>query len=197
MTPTEVVPASLDELLELYDLHGAQRYGEDVTQRQHALQCAALARRDGASDELVAAALLHDVGHLVAPTHGPQWRDDVDDDRHEALGARTLAVVFGTGVAAPVALHVTAKRWRCAVEPAYRDTLSATSKATLVAQGGPLDAPARARFEAHPAFADAVTLRGWDDGAKEPGGEPGTLRDYEPLLVGLSRRRGVPDTPTS
>jgi [1-hydroxy-2-(trimethylamino)ethyl]phosphonate dioxygenase len=187
---TEVVPTSVEELLELYELHGALRYGEDVTQSQHALQCAALARRDVAIDELVAAALLHDVGHLVAGAHGPRWRDDVDDDHHEALGAKVLAVIFGTRVAAPVALHVTAKRWRCTVEPGYHDGLSSTSKATLVAQGGLLDEAGRTRFEAHPAFHDAVRLRAWDDGAKDPFAEPGTMHDYEHLLARLASRHG-------
>lgn len=194
MSPTGVAPTSVAALLELYDRLGASRYGEDVTQRQHALQCAELALSDGAGDELVAAALLHDVGHLVAGAHGPQWRDDVDDDRHEALGAQVLAVVLGTGVAAPVALHVTAKRWRCTVEPGYHDALSSTSRATLVAQGGPLDEVARARFEAHPGFEHAVALRTWDDRAKRPDAEPGTMGDYEPLLARLVRGHGsLPD----
>ncbi len=193
MSPTELVPTSVGELLELYSRHGSLHYGEDVTQSQHALQCAALARRDGASDELVAAALLHDVGHLVAGPHGPQWRDDIDDDRHEAIGAKVLAVVFGSEVAAPVALHVTAKRWRCAVEPGYHDALSSTSKATLVAQGGLLDVAGRTRFETHPAFHDAVALRTWDDGAKDPSAEPGAMHDYEPLLARLAGRRGPRD----
>jgi predicted HD phosphohydrolase len=189
VSPTEVGPTTVEGLLALYDLHGALRYGEDVTQVEHALQSAAHARRDGADDELVAAALLHDVGHLVAGPQGPAWRDDVDDDRHEALGAKVLAVVLGAEVAAPVALHVTAKRWRCAVDPNYLDALSTTSRATLVAQGGLLDDAARARFEAHPAFDRAVALRGWDDEAKDPDTALGTLHDFEPLLSGLARRR--------
>ena len=160
-----------------------------MTQLQHALQCAELASKDGADDELVAAALLHDVGHLVFGVHPPGWRDDVDDDAHEASGARVLAAVLGPKVAAPVALHVTAKRWRCTVEPAYLDALSATSRATLAAQGGPLDAASCARFEAHPAFDRAVALRGWDDGAKVPGRTPGDLVEYAPLLTRLAAAR--------
>jgi [1-hydroxy-2-(trimethylamino)ethyl]phosphonate dioxygenase len=193
VTATEVEPASVEWLLALYDLHGALHYGEDVTQVQHALQSAAHACRDGADDELVAAALLHDVGHLVAGPHGPQWRDDVDDDRHEALGARVLAVVFGPGVAAPVGLHVTAKRWRCTVEPDSLDALSSTSRATLVAQGGLLDDSACARFEAHPAFDSAVALRGWDDEAKDPDAVPGSLHDFGPLLRRLALRHAASD----
>jgi [1-hydroxy-2-(trimethylamino)ethyl]phosphonate dioxygenase len=184
-------PSSVEELLELYDRMGTQHYGEDVTQDQHALQCATLARRDGASDELVAAALLHDVGHFVAGPRRPGWRDDVDDDRHEALGAKVLTMVFGATVAAPVALHVTAKRWRCTVDPGYHDALSAASRASLLAQGGPLDPAALGRFEGHPAFGEAVALRGWDDEAKDPGGVPGAVRDYRPLLARLALRHGA------
>ena len=181
------VPTTVDELLELFDTRGGEHYGEDVSQLDHALQCAALARRDGADDQLVCAALLHDVGHLVVDrSAAPGWRDDVDDDHHEAVGAKVLAALFGPSVAAPVALHVTAKRWRCTVDPTYLDSLSATSKATLVAQGGPLDRAACDRFEAHPASAHAVALRAWDDEGKEPGVDAGALGDYEPLLRRLA-----------
>jgi [1-hydroxy-2-(trimethylamino)ethyl]phosphonate dioxygenase len=189
VSSTDVAPSTVEGILALYDRLGAQPYGEGVSQLSHALQCAALASRDGADDELVAAALLHDVGHLVFGVHPPGWRDDVDDDAHEARGARVLAAVLGPGVAAPVALHVTAKRWRCTVQPEYLEALSATSRATLTAQGGLLDAASRARFEAHPAFDRAVALRGWDDGAKVPGSMPGDLGDYAPLLVRLAAAR--------
>jgi predicted HD phosphohydrolase len=188
MSQSEVAPRSVDGILALYDLHGDLQYGEDVTQVQHALQSAAHARRGGADDELVASALLHDVGHLVAGPRTATWRNDVDDDRHEARGAKVLAVVLGAEVAAPVALHVTAKRWRCTVEPGYLDALSVTSRATLVAQGGLLDDAARARFEAHPAFDRALALRGWDDEAKDPDAVPGTVHDFASLLCRLARR---------
>jgi gamma-butyrobetaine dioxygenase len=179
----------VDELIELYELLGDEPYGEDVSQRAHALQCAAHARAANARDELVAAALLHDVGHfLVEPRH-EGWRDDVDDDHHEEVGARALARLFGPAVAAPVALHVCAKRWRCAVDPDYLGALSATSRATLVAQGGPMGAAGRARFEAHPGFANAVALREWDDLAKDPDRLTGAVRDFESLLRSLVRAR--------
>jgi len=184
MTTTAAHPRSVESILELFERRGHERYGEDVTQLQHALQCAELARAAGAHDALVAAALLHDVGHLAVGAHGATPRDDVDD-RHDAVGARILAAVFGPVVAAPVALHVTAKRWRCAVDARYRDQLSAASAASLVAQGGPLDAAARARFEAHPRFRDAVTLRGWDDGAKDPAAAVRSVRSFAPLLARL------------
>jgi gamma-butyrobetaine dioxygenase len=135
----------------------------------------------------VAAALLHDVGHLVAEARGTvRARLDRDDDHHERVGARVLAAVFGPAVAAPVALHVQAKRWRCAVEPAYLDALSPASTATLVAQGGPLDDGARRRFEAHPAHGAALALREWDDRAKVPDLDVPPLAAYRPLLDALA-----------
>jgi [1-hydroxy-2-(trimethylamino)ethyl]phosphonate dioxygenase len=179
---------SVASILALYELHGEKSYGEDVTQLAHALQCAELASTAGASDELVAAALLHDVGHLLVGDRPDGWRDDVDDDHHEAVGARVLASVFGPAVAAPVALHVTAKRWRCAVDPSYRGALSVASAATLIAQGGPLDDAACERFASHPSFRDAVRLREWDDAAKDPTAPSRALRGHEPLLARLAKR---------
>jgi len=178
----------IDDLLALFAELGDEPYGEDVSQRAHALQAAAHAEAAGAPDPLVAAALLHDVGHLLAGPRPTAWRDDVDDDRHEAIGARALGRLFGPAVSAPVALHVCAKRWRCAVDPAYLGALSATSRASLAAQGGPLDEAGRQRFEAHPAFREAVALRAFDDAAKVPGAPTKDLSAYEPVLRALARR---------
>ena len=186
---TGLGPVTVSSVLGLYERRGHEHYGEDVTQLQHALQCAEHAACACAADELVAAALLHDVGHLIADERSPEWRDDVDDDRHEAAGARIVASLLGPRAAAPVALHVTAKRWRCAVDPTYHAALSTASAASLVAQGGPLDAAACARFEAHRAFDDAVALRGWDDAAKDPAASVGSLGDFEPLLARLAAGR--------
>ena len=158
---------SVADIVALYDRFGGERYGEDVTQTAHACQCAALAQRDGAEDALVVAALLHDVGHLLhlSATGEDAHAADVDDD-HEALGARALAALFGPEVTGPIALHVTAKRYRCAVDPTYLSRLSAASVASLRLQGGPLDAAAADQFARHPAAAAALHLREWDDTGK-------------------------------
>jgi predicted HD phosphohydrolase len=155
----------VDEVLELFASSGDGRFGETVDQRRHALQTASLARSAGAPHQLVAAALLHDIGHLLS---------DVDvtpatqDDRHEAVGARWLAPRFGPGVSGPVALHVLAKRYRCAVDPTYYEALSPASIGSLRLQGGPLDAAGVARFSAHPGADHALLLRAWDEAAKDP-----------------------------
>jgi phosphonate degradation associated HDIG domain protein len=174
---------SVDDIYELFAARGSEAYGERVTSMEHALQCAHLARQSGASDELVIAALLHDLGHLVADAQGSARFDlAVDDDDHEAVGGRLLARLFGPAVAQPVALHVTAKRWRCTVQPDYHDALSDTSRATLKAQGGLLTEEECRRFEAHPGFAKALALRDWDDLAKEMDVDCPDLASYRPLL---------------
>ena len=170
----------------LYEAGGHRAYGERISITSHALQCAELARADGAGDTLVAAALLHDIGHLITDEQDDaDFHPDEDDDHHEAVGGRVLATVFGPAVARPVALHVQAKRWRCTVEPSYLDELSGLSTASLKAQGGLLDDEARRRFEAHPGFAEAVSLRGWDDRAKVVDLRVPPLDTYVELLESL------------
>ena len=183
-------PRTVDELFDLYEAFGDQSYGESITQIEHALQCAALARDAGASEALIVAALFHDVGHLAVDVQGiPGFDLARDADDHEARGARVLARLFGPPVAQPVALHVLAKRWRCTREPDYGDQLSSASRATLIAQGGLLSDEECERFEQHPGFEDAVALRTWDDWGKVEGREVGALRDWEPLARSLASTR--------
>ncbi|WP_425619313.1 phosphonate degradation HD-domain oxygenase [Anatilimnocola sp. NA78] len=155
-------------VLKLFQANGGSRYGgENVSQLEHALQAAYFAEADGAASPLIAAALLHDVGHLLhdLPADAP---DRGIDDRHEALGAHWLKERFGPDVCDPVQLHVDAKRYLCAVDAAYLQVLSGPSIQSLELQGGPMSAEEVARFEQRPHFQDAVRLRRWDDAAKVP-----------------------------
>jgi len=178
---------TVDEVLDLLTRHGGERYDEEVFQLAHAEQTAALAGAAGAPDALVAAALLHDVGHLLelAERQGP--RDRTTDQRHEARGAGWLAALFPPAVTAPVALHVRAKRYLCAVDPDYLGALSPGSVASLQRQGGPLRGAEVAAFEANPGWEDAVALRRWDDQAKVPDLEVPAAAGYRPLLESLVR----------
>lgn len=179
---------SVDELLDLYETWGPERYDEDVSQLDHALQTAALARAAGADDALVAAALLHDVGHLLELRAGGRADGQVVADLgHEGRGARYLGALLPAAVTGPIALHVAAKRYRCAVDPGYHGTLSAGSVRSLARQGGPMGPDEVARFEAHPAHEAAVALRGWDDGGKVDGLEVPALAAYRDLLTALAR----------
>ncbi len=180
-------PKNTSELFELYVECGNEPYGEAITQTEHGLQCAALARAEGSTDAMIAAALFHDVGHLVAGVqNGPDFKMDEYDDDHEAVGARVLAPLFGPSVAGPVSMHVTAKRWRCTTDPGYFDRLSEASKMTLKAQGGLLSDEECVRFEEHPGFPDALALRTWDDEGKIEGLVVGSLADYEGLVSSLA-----------
>jgi gamma-butyrobetaine dioxygenase len=177
----------VDDVVRLFDEHGAEHHGEVVDQRSIALQCAALARAEAAPDHLVAAALLHDIGHLVvAAGSGARVDLSVEDDRHEAAGARWVVPRFGPSVARPIALHVLAKRYRCTVDPTYAASLSPTSVATLRTQGGLLDGAAVTRFEALPGVVESLLLRGWDEAAKEPGRPTVGIDSFLPELERLA-----------
>lgn len=172
---------AIDEILELFRTRGAEPYGEDVSVADHCLQCAALARRDGAPDTLVAAALLHDIGHLVAPPD-----DGFGVHRHDVIGADFLAEHFPAAVTDPVRMHVEAKRYRVALDPDYHAQLSAASVHTLAHQGGPMSPREVKDFEANPHHRDAVRLRAWDDAGKVEGLDVPALETYREMLSALS-----------
>lgn len=158
---------SIEQIVRLYRTQGAARYGmEAINQEQHALQCALLAQEAGASPELVAAALLHDLGHLLAG-HLPEGAA-AKDDLHEYRCIPFLRGQFPEAVIEPIRMHVAAKRFLCAADPGYWAELSPASKRSLQLQGGIFSADEAAAFLAQPHAADAVDLRRWDDLAKSP-----------------------------
>jgi phosphonate degradation associated HDIG domain protein len=173
----------IEQILRMFRERGGSGYGgEAVTQREHALQAAHFARQTGASPALVAAALLHDIGHLLhdLPDDAP---DQGVDDRHEQLGAAWLRRWFGPETAEPVRLHVAAKRYLCAAEPAYFEHLSEPSLVSLRLQGGPMSADEVEQFRASPHFEAAVLLRRWDEAAKIPGIADAGVEQYVPDLL--------------
>jgi phosphonate degradation associated HDIG domain protein len=158
-----------DEVLRLFAKGGDSQYGgESVSQLEHGLQAALLAEQEGAPDELVVAALLHDIGHLLhdLPDDAP---DNGVDDLHENLGAAWIKGRFSTSVLEPVRLHVASKRYLCAVEPGYFEALSEPSRVSLQLQGGPMSAEECEAFREGEFFESAIRLRRWDDEAKIAG----------------------------
>lgn len=174
--------AVIDSIFSLISRFADENYGEDVTQLEHVLQCGELARRDGASDSLIAAALLHDIGQFLNDA-GLAAESLGVDARHEVSGAAFLAPNFEPEVIEPVRLHVAAKRYLCAVEPGYGDSLSSASVLSLSLQGGPMDPSEIAQFETGPFFHDAVRLRRYDDQGKRPDWVVPGLESYRPLLL--------------
>lgn len=177
--------SAIEAIFELYERNGARRYGEGVSQLDHALQCAQLAALDGARDSLVAAALLHDLGHLLEDEDAIAAGTDA---RHEVRGAAALRPLFGPDVVQPMALHVAAKRYLCATEAGYHDRLSEASRQSLRLQGGPLSARQARRFEGVAFFAEALRVRRYDEGGKIDGTAFKPLRDYGDLLGDLCAR---------
>jgi [1-hydroxy-2-(trimethylamino)ethyl]phosphonate dioxygenase len=156
----------LERIAELLTLRADGRYGlHDITQRQHALQSAWLAEQQNCPEPLIAASLLHDIGHMVHDLGADPAQSGIDD-RHEELGHAFLAPWFGPEVTEPVRLHVAAKRYLCATEDDYFGRLSKDSVLSLSLQGGPMSPADVAAFDALPGSAAAVRLRQFDELAK-------------------------------
>jgi phosphonate degradation associated HDIG domain protein len=177
----------VERILKTLETKGAAQYGrEPVSQLEHALQSAALAEAERASPGLVAAALLHDLGHLLY-THDRTGSGQDRDDRHEQVASGHLSRVFGAEVVQPIRLHVDAKRWLCANEAGYFEALSSASVRSLELQGGPFTPAQSTAFLERPFAADAIRLRRWDDLAKVPGAATRALADYRGMLQALAR----------
>ena len=179
----------IDQIVRLYRVPGAARYGmEAVNQDQHAQQCAALAEEAGAPPALVVAALLHDLGHLLCA--GLESDDDSPEDGlHEYRALPFLRGAYPDAVLQPIRLHVAAKRFLCFAEPGYWEALSPASRRSLELQGGPFDARAAAAFSADHHAADAIALRRWDDKAKDPARVTPGWNHYRRLLERVESRR--------
>ena len=172
----------LDHLERVFATRGNDLYGgEAVTQLEHALQAAELARSASAPPAEIVAALLHDVGHLLHAL-GDDCADRGIDDRHEQLGVRFLQKHLPPGVTEPIRLHVDAKRYLSGHDPAYLGTLSPASVQSLALQGGPMTAAEQRTFERDPHFAAAIALRRRDDEAKVPGLPTPRFTDFRPHL---------------
>ena len=160
---------SLADIDGLFRKHGHIEYsGEGVTQLEHALQAAQLAENEGASDELVTAAFLHDLGHMLNLQGDTPTARGIDD-QHQYFAIPFLRPLFTPAVIEAIRLHVDAKRALCAMEPEYYEGLSEDSKRSLTLQGGIFSKGEAGAFMAKPHAADAVRVRRWDDAAKSPG----------------------------
>jgi phosphonate degradation associated HDIG domain protein len=166
----------------LFETRGREQYGlSHVNQLEHALQAAWIAERAGDPPALVAAALLHDVGHLIHDLGEDAAAQGVDD-RHEEAGSQFLEQWFGPDVTEPVRLHVPAKRYLCGTEPDYFGRLSPDSVLSLKLQGGPMSADEAAEFRKLPGWEEAVRLRRYDEEAKVAGRETPPIAHFLPVV---------------
>lgn len=178
------IDQTVNEVMDLLGRSASSAYfGEPVTQLEHALQSAQLARDSGSLDDMVIAALLHDIGHLLE-AEGARKQEEVGVINHDDIGAEYLLERgFSPLVAELVRGHVDAKRYLTATNAGYARRLSEASAATLVLQGGPMNDAEVAAFQEDPLLADKLRLRSWDEQAKKVGWQVAPLESYRALLT--------------
>ena len=170
---------NLDKVFELYKKYGCNGYiGENITQLEHASQCAMLAEEfcfntNNTNDielknNLVIAAFLHDIGHLIVyeneslPTMGSYGVMD-----HETIGAEYLKENgFNNSICSLVKNHIKTKRYLITKNPDYYNKLSDASKKTFEFQGGKLEDKELLEFEMDSLFLLHLKIREFDDKAK-------------------------------
>jgi len=169
-------------VFDLYTKYGDNDYiGEEVTQLEHALQCAHQASIEFPDNlEIILGAFLHDIGHLLSIHDSNQGVEDklIDFDNkslnglglvnHENIGADFLEKMgFPKSVSSLGRNHVIAKRYLITKDGEYLNNLSDASKETFKLQGGVLSNIELSNFELdkeHPVF---IRMRHWDDMAKD------------------------------
>lgn len=183
----------IEQIAALFEGAGKRRCeprNGSVAALAHALQCAQLAEWAHADAELIGAALLHDLGHLLGGLdgHAPAGLD------HAGRAARWLSPHWEDALTEPVRLHAMAKRYLVGFDPSYIAALSPASQHSLTVQGGPMTPLEMRRFEALPHAGAAIKLRIWDDMSHHAGKSTPALQYYldllESLLPGEQPRRG-------
>ena len=112
------IESVVNKVFGLFDKFGHESYiGEDVSQLQHAQQCAQAAQQSGQPDHAILGAFLHDIGHLVGLE---QNMEPMTADAGQVLGTKTHEKVgedylkelgFPKSVTDFVRGHVDAKRY--------------------------------------------------------------------------------------
>jgi [1-hydroxy-2-(trimethylamino)ethyl]phosphonate dioxygenase len=179
--------SSINEVFALLESGGGEAYfGEPVTVLEHALQAAWFVQQTGAENPLIAAALLHDLGHLLH-SEGEDAAQRGLDTQHEDLAAEALGEHLPASILDPIRMHVAAKRYLCFAEPEYLAALSPASVKSLALQGGVMSVAEAKAFLAHPHAHAAVALRRADDAAKVEGLNVPQLDHYHSVVASVWR----------
>ncbi len=175
----------VDFIFDLFARRGAEEYmGEPISMAQHMEQSAACAVAEGASDDLVIAALLHDIGHFVGDFPIDSLENGIDN-LHQEAGAKLLEAFYPASVTEPIRLHVAAKKYLCAVDKQYFERLSDASVQSLQVQGGPMTQAEIETFESSPYHQSAVQVRRYDDDGKVAGLDIKPVGSYRDKLESL------------
>ncbi|TMV04834.1 HD domain-containing protein [Ruegeria sediminis] len=169
-------------LADIFERCGDEEYlGEPVTMAEHMLQGATIAERNGMPEDIIVAALLHDIGHFTSE-FGTFTMDDTEDRHHEDAGAEVLAPFFPSVVTDCVLYHVAAKRYLCAAKPEYFKRLSEASIHSLNLQGGPMSPEEVAEFEKNPNLEKIIQVRYLDEAGKRADMETPGFRHFAPMV---------------
>ena len=173
------------QVFELYTKHGAGEYaGEKVSQLEHMCQAAQLAAAEGYDNEVVLAAFLHDIGHLLPIHDETESMDGFGNIDHEKIGAYYLRQLgFSRRLCSLIASHVNAKRYLTFKFPDYFDKLSEASKRTLEFQGGVMKAEEATLFESDELFPLYIKMREWDEAAKIRHQKLPLLEKYRTMII--------------
>ena len=157
-----------EEVINLLFSNGGSEYiGEPVTKLEHMVQSAEIAEEMGLREDLVLAALLHDIGHICEPTTESNNMGGLGLQDHEFIGATFLqSRGFSDIVIQSVALQVAAKRYLCYKYPEYLAMLSDASLQTLAFQGGSMTESEAIVFEQNPYLNEIIAVRRIDEQAK-------------------------------
>lgn len=179
----ELTPETVVEYLGgIFDRRGGEEYlGEPVTMAQHMLQGATIAEKQGLDEDIIVAALLHDIGHFTSE-FGMFTMNDTEDRFHEDAGAEVLAGFFPSVVTDCVRYHVAAKRYLCATRPDYMKRLSEASVHSLNLQGGPMNASEVEAFEKNPNLAKIIQVRYLDEAGKHPNMDTPDFWHFAPIV---------------
>ena len=190
MPPKKIISVA-DEIIALYQKHGSNEYaGEKVSQLQHMVQAAQLAKDAGYDDEIVLAAFLHDIGHICAAAYIHDDMNGFGVMNHEKIGASFLRKRgFGERLVMLVENHVSAKRYLTFKHPEYFEGLSEASKNTLVFQGGKMTADEAFLFEQDELFEEFIQMRQWDELAKEVDIPLQPLQYFRQLMIDYLERQ--------
>jgi len=181
------------KLFDWMKCQGKTKYDESVTQLEHSIQTAMLAKKFNAKSSLVAASLLHDIGHLILNENESKIDFLNYDLNHEMVGAKWLEKKFPKSVTEPIKLHVPAKRYLCTIEKNYYEKLSFSSKKSFNLQGGIMSAEEKNEFINNKYHKDALKLRTWDEKAKRKNITIPSINDFKKDILRVIKKERIND----
>lgn len=177
----------IDKLFNFFQESGFEEYaGEKVSQLEHALQAAKLADDENYEEEVIIAALFHDIGHLMKTENDDAKMGIFGTKNHEFIGAEFLLKNgFSKKMYELVIGHVRTKKYLVYKFPEYKTSLSEASLKTLEYQGGAMTEAEAEKFEKDELFHLHLKMREWDDKAKIPGLKTKSIAEYKLMAFNL------------